>query len=314
MEKVAGEVVAQPDTIMAVTRIETKARNRMSGSVNDVPAPGLGSSCLEETATRAPLVASTQGLDRLNVRAGGFHYRVTDYDSGLTLAAHRHENAKVSMALRGVYQESHGRHTFECTRGRLLLKPAGACHVDSYGATVTVLTIDVTPEVTASVHPVSRLFGRPAIMRMRAPLMNRVVAELNTGDGLAPLALEGLGLELLTLLARTEREPQPGPDAFSRACEYIDAHLGEPLRLDSIAAAAGIPSSHVTRLFRTHSSAPLRTWIRERRIAVARERLKDSSTSIVDLAADLGFYDQSHFTNVFRAVTGMTPGAWRSAS
>ncbi len=37
-------------------------------------------------------------------------------------------------------------------------------------------------------------------------------------------------------------------------------------------------------------------------------RLRDRPNSLSDVAADLGFADQPHFTRDFRSVTRMTPG------
>ncbi len=48
--------------------------------------------------------------------------------------------------------------------------------------------------------------------------------------------------------------------------------------------------------------------IQRRRLHDAIERLKAGETSLVDLAVELGYADQAHFTHDFRTVTGMTPG------
>jgi len=37
-----------------------------------------------------------------------------------------------------------------------------------------------------------------------------------------------------------------------------------------------------------------------------------TSRSIVDIAADAGFHDQSHFTRSFRAAYGIAPAAYRA--
>ncbi|WP_246072550.1 helix-turn-helix domain-containing protein [Catenovulum sediminis] len=41
-------------------------------------------------------------------------------------------------------------------------------------------------------------------------------------------------------------------------------------------------------------------------------RTNNSSISIADLACELGFYDQSHFTHEFKQVIGITPGQFRN--
>ncbi len=48
--------------------------------------------------------------------------------------------------------------------------------------------------------------------------------------------------------------------------------------------------------------------IRRRRLHEAAERLRDGTTTLATIAAELGFADQAHFSRDFKASTGMTPG------
>jgi len=50
--------------------------------------------------------------------------------------------------------------------------------------------------------------------------------------------------------------------------------------------------------------------IQRRRLHDAVERLKAGQASVGEVAAELGYADQAHFTHDFRTVTGMTPGAY----
>jgi transcriptional regulator GlxA family with amidase domain len=47
------------------------------------------------------------------------------------------------------------------------------------------------------------------------------------------------------------------------------------------------------------------------RVAFARARLADTDEPIAAIALAAGFADQSHFTNVFRALTGLAPADYR---
>ena len=51
---------------------------------------------------------------------------------------------------------------------------------------------------------------------------------------------------------------------------------------------------------------PPHSWLMQQRIACARGLLQ-SGCLPVEVATQLGFADQSHFTRAFRRVTGMTP-------
>ena len=50
------------------------------------------------------------------------------------------------------------------------------------------------------------------------------------------------------------------------------------------------------------------------RVERAKGLLASTAKPIAEIAADLRFAHQSHFTNVFKKLTGMTPRAYRLAS
>ena len=52
-------------------------------------------------------------------------------------------------------------------------------------------------------------------------------------------------------------------------------------------------------------------YILKLRIEIAQKLLNTTDKSIAEIAAEAGFYDQSHFTKRFRRVTGLTPLAYR---
>ena len=47
------------------------------------------------------------------------------------------------------------------------------------------------------------------------------------------------------------------------------------------------------------------------RLERAKELMVDPSRSMLDIALDVGFHTQAHFTTVFKRLTGKTPGVWR---
>lgn len=78
-----------------------------------------------------------------------------------------------------------------------------------------------------------------------------------------------------------------------------------------LSAAAGYSTRHLSRLFREGVGLSMKSFSRVLRINAAVRRLP-SAGSLTRLAQDLGYYDQSHFIHDFRAVCGLTPGAYLS--
>ncbi|QLQ17240.1 MAG: helix-turn-helix domain-containing protein [Micropruina sp.] len=54
--------------------------------------------------------------------------------------------------------------------------------------------------------------------------------------------------------------------------------------------------------------------IRRRRLHDASERLRAGERTLADLATELGYADQTHFTKDYRRATGANPGAFAARS
>lgn len=93
--------------------------------------------------------------------------------------------------------------------------------------------------------------------------------------------------------------------------DWIREHP-DVVRVAEVAAAFDLTERTLQRLI-THRVGLTPKWlIQRRRLHDAVARIKAGTASLADLAADLGYADQAHFTQDFRTVTGLTPGRYRS--
>jgi len=95
--------------------------------------------------------------------------------------------------------------------------------------------------------------------------------------------------------------------ALARALEYLHAHLGERFSLQELASAAAVSRFHFARMFRVSIGHSPMEFLVKLRIDAARALLQSGKQRIADIAATLGFCDQSHFTRTFRRATGVAP-------
>jgi AraC-like DNA-binding protein len=93
--------------------------------------------------------------------------------------------------------------------------------------------------------------------------------------------------------------------------EHIFAQLGEPLCVADLAAMAGVSRRQLERRFRNATGMSPTDFIIRARLDEACRRLREGSQSIGKIALDLGFYDQSAFTRLFRRHLGTTPSDFR---
>lgn len=124
---------------------------------------------------------------------------------------------------------------------------------------------------------------------------------------------------LRTYLARTDL-PIPmergngrlGAQRLARVLDLVEAGLDRDLSLDELAAEASLSPFHFSRAFqRTMGMTPCR-YLLERRVERAKQKLRHSSLSLVEIAQDVGFANQSGFTRAFARVTGLPPGRFRA--
>jgi AraC-like DNA-binding protein len=95
--------------------------------------------------------------------------------------------------------------------------------------------------------------------------------------------------------------------ARHRVDEFIERHLAERFTLADMADAACMSRFHFSRMFRLSFGVSPMEHVLRRRIERAKPMLLDKRLSIADVAATLGFCDQSHFTRSFRRITGYPP-------
>lgn len=105
--------------------------------------------------------------------------------------------------------------------------------------------------------------------------------------------------------------------AFSKpvvlCLDYIYEHLNQPLRVEDLAREVGLSPSYLSTIFKKEMGVSLSEYIMGRRIKAACNMLQFSGYSYAEIADELAFSSQSHFTKVFREQTGYTPKAYRAA-
>jgi AraC family transcriptional regulator len=144
-------------------------------------------------------------------------------------------------------------------------------------------------------------------------LATRLAAELRAPDEAAPVAAEGLALELLAAAVRSRdaKAPAARPAWLSGVVELLHDPGAGPLGLSDAARAASVHPAHLARVFRRHFGVSVGTYVRRVRLDRAAARLARSATPIACIAAEEGFADQSHFTRAFKRHTGVSPARYR---
>jgi AraC-like DNA-binding protein len=132
---------------------------------------------------------------------------------------------------------------------------------------------------------------------------------------------DGLSLAIVTRLLALQNRGRAGPARYEspalskwrlrRAIDYIEAHLGEAISLADVAAAAGLSRMHFAAQFKAATGCRPHEYLLRRRVARAQQMMTGSGAALVDVALQVGFQNQAHFTTVFKRLAGQPPDAWR---
>ncbi len=96
-----------------------------------------------------------------------------------------------------------------------------------------------------------------------------------------------------------------------RVTQYIQDNLHRKLRLAELSAQVHMSPYHFARLFKQSTGTPPHRFVLRRRIDRAATLLTTGELSIGEVARLVGFQTTSHFTTVFRRITGITPSVYR---
>lgn len=112
-------------------------------------------------------------------------------------------------------------------------------------------------------------------------------------------------------IASPRRAPGLPKWRLRRATEYIDANLGERIRLGDMAESAGLSRMHFAAQFRLSTGVSPHEYVLRKRLEAAQYLLLNSERNTLDIALSCGFNSQAHFISVFSRYMGDTPCRWR---
>ncbi|WOH63269.1 AraC family transcriptional regulator [Bradyrhizobium sp. BWA-3-5] len=101
------------------------------------------------------------------------------------------------------------------------------------------------------------------------------------------------------------------PKTLLRAIERLRSDSDADVSLAALASDAGLSRFHFCRAFKESAGLSPHAWLRQHRLEQAMKMLRDTDSSVVSVAAALGYSSQTAFAAAFRRLTGETPSDWR---
>ena len=143
-----------------------------------------------------------------------------------------------------------------------------------------------------------------------------LLAELRSDGLMGRLYIESLSQVLVIHLLRHYSEVvqviTPGNRSLTRtqlqqAIDYIHTHLDRDLSLAELASVINISPTYFANLFKQATGISPYQYVIRQRVERAKVMLSKTNLAIADIALQVGFSSQSHLTQHFKRITGMTP-------
>lgn len=93
--------------------------------------------------------------------------------------------------------------------------------------------------------------------------------------------------------------------------EYIHEYLDRDIKLADLAQLLGMSQFHFSYLFKQAIGTSPYQYLLQQRVERAKQLLRQTDRSIMDIALECGFNSHSHLSKQFRQFTGMTPKTYR---
>ncbi len=270
-----------------------------------------------------------------------FHYSSRHFTRGVTW----HERLELFLPLDGRVDMRMGESTVRLEAGDLLIVDNMKPHyvLDHPGFDTRVVVISFLPEFVyspgGSSHDYAFLVpfhakvdGRHHVVRRSevcAPALLAALARLLEAYFKRPVKLREPACKawFLVLLAELAHRFHDAPAQhaeflrqrarvarFRPLFQRVHAGADERITLPAAARLTGMSVAQFTRQFRLATGMTFIAYGTHVRLAGAARRLKHTSQSIAEIAAEAGFTDQSYFDRCFKKLYGQTPRDFRQAA
>ena len=157
--------------------------------------------------------------------------------------------------------------------------------------------------------------------RIRQVVLN-IIGELTNKEASYELVVRGLVLELFALLLRSEVKAVVSEeymndnirfyDSIEPAIEHIRTCYDQEITVDELADFCKMSKYHFCRIFKRATGMTAIQYLTEYKLSIADVLLRNSDTSISEIAHIAGFEDESYFSRCYKKSRGVSPKTVRS--
>jgi AraC family transcriptional regulator len=243
------------------------------------------------------------------------------YLAGLRQPRHAHAETTVTIVIGGSLRERVGRVEEIARPLSVVVKPGGTEHADEFGPegtrTVQIALTDADASDAAAWERALRVWrwthGGPGVRSFLALARLLRSADSVCGGERAD-EIESLAHDVLAAVGRHAgaSDARTPPRWLQIVREGLDDVGPAPPRVRVLAASAGVHPVYLARQFRRFYGCSVTEYLKQRRLQRTADLVTSNEHPLSLVSYTAGFADQAHMCRVFRAATGVTPGAFRA--
>ena len=210
--------------------------------------------------------------------------------------------AQILIPMEQTLYISVGTAQYEITSRELCFLPSGLPHRCSIAG--RLMSIHMPKE--ALEHGALVLLSEPLILTIRAQIMqliDLIQAELKKNP-------ESKSVYYLYNYLYSKLMENCAPPSI----RYISECYHQPITVNQLARIEGYNAAYYSDWFKQHTGVTPSIYLRVLRINRAKELLKSTAFSVMEIAVMVGYSSNSTFTRAFRNTTGMTPKEYRETA
>lgn len=125
--------------------------------------------------------------------------------------------------------------------------------------------------------------------------------------------------ELLIMIFRAFKKGEQSKDGslqrhaktIEKVMEYLRVNYSGTLRLQDLSTVVFLSPNYISKLFKDTTGITISEYIQNVRIEEACRLLVQTDNKVITIALEVGYKDLRHFQEVFKKITGSSPGEYR---
>lgn len=152
------------------------------------------------------------------------------------------------------------------------------------------------------------------------PILDLIIETASSSSYIRDMKINEILSHLLTVLMEFSWNPEKKSKVSNTKClnisnvkAFIDQKFTDKIALELVAKQFNVNKSYLLRVFKENTGLTVNNYILQKRILLAKNKLRFSNKTLDVIAEECGFECANYFIRIFKKIEGLTPGEYRKS-